>query len=35
MAVHGVKKAAEAGEELYPSTDPTTRVPKDRMAEDG
>ena len=34
MAVHGVKKASEAGEELYPSTDPSTRVPKDRIAED-
>lgn len=33
MAVHGVKKAAEAGGELYPSTDSTARVPKDRMAE--
>jgi glutamate decarboxylase len=34
MAVHGVKKTADAGGELYPSTDPTARVPKDRMAED-
>jgi len=33
MAVHGVKKSHETGGELYPSTDSTMRVPKDRMAE--
>ena len=35
MAIHGVKKASEASEELYPSADTTTRVPRDRMAEEG
>jgi glutamate decarboxylase len=33
MAVHGVRKSADAAGELYPSTDSTERVPKDRMAE--
>ena len=34
MAVHGVKKAADAGGELYPSTDSSAHIPKDRMAEE-
>ncbi len=33
MAVHGVNTTAGAGGELYASTDPSARVPKDRMAE--
>ena len=34
MAVHGVKKSHEATEVLYPSTDATATVPKDRLAEE-